>query len=110
MMTSHHHLQNNASQAIQSSHNHTLTHKRSDITVDWSDSMNDVSLTGYFLNDMQSPEKNPNKNSLAGNLGISESSRDSILFNMDTIMDILPPNSENRFEESSNGLQNNLQS
>jgi hypothetical protein len=75
--------------------------------------MNDVSLTGYFMNDMPSPEKNPNgKSTVTGNLGMSECSRDSILFNMDTIMDILPANSEGRFtdESSTNGIQNNLQS
>ena len=145
-------------QESNSGHSHTLVHKqRSDITVEWSDSMNDVSLTGYFLNDMQSPEKssnnnnktmtavasvsslnmhqlnasssnnhhhsnnlinnnnnnnnntnnnnnntnnnNNNSNSNSNHLALNESSRDSIIFNMDTIMDILPAN-RNEFEES----------
>lgn len=98
-------------------------------TVEWTDSMNDVSLTSYFLADMQSSDKqtafpgqNGNSNmgrssilmgnansALPGSSGLhmSENSRDSILFNMETIMDILPPASANvvvdsRFDEINN--------
>lgn len=76
--------------------------------------MNDISLTGCFLNDIQSPEK-PSKN---GNMSqiLNENSRDALFFNVifiqflgklikkiiqefffaclqvDTIMEILPSN------------------
>jgi hypothetical protein len=42
--------------------------------------MNDVSLTGCFLNDLQSPEKS-NKNGSLVNM-LNENSRDSIFFNV----------------------------
>ena len=42
--------------------------------------MNDVSLTGCFLNDIQSPEK-PSKTSSIVHV-LNENSRDSIFFNV----------------------------
>jgi hypothetical protein len=42
--------------------------------------MNDVSLTGCFLNDLQSPEKS-NKNGQLVHI-LNENSRDSIFFNV----------------------------
>lgn len=78
----------------------SLTHKRSEaLLVEWTDSMNDVSLTGCFLNDIQSPEK-PSKTSGSIVHVLNENSRDSIFFNLDTIMDIIPPVA-NRYDESS---------
>ena len=46
--------------------------------------MNDVSLTGCFLNDVQSPEKT-NKNVAL----INENSRDSIFFNVKILIFVL---------------------
>jgi hypothetical protein len=76
----------------------SLTHKRSDICVEWTDSMNDVSLTGCYLNDIHSPEK-PSKNSTLSQI-LNENSRDSMFFNVDTIMEILPTNPI-RYEDKS---------
>lgn len=82
----------------------SLTHRRSDLIVEWTDSviiffiflhlgnirflncyffnyqMNDVSLTGCFLNDLQSPEKQTKNTNLISVL--NENSRDSIFLNV----------------------------
>ncbi|CAF0748523.1 unnamed protein product [Brachionus calyciflorus] len=72
----------------------SLTQRKSDIMAEWTDSMNDVSLSGCFITDFQSPDK-ASKKQIA-----NEASRDSIFFNMDTIMDILPSGT-NRYDDSS---------
>jgi hypothetical protein len=42
--------------------------------------MNDISLTGCFLNDMQSPEKPPKNGNMSQIL--NENSRDALFFNV----------------------------
>ncbi len=76
----------------------------SDMTVEWTDSL---SLSGFLLGDMQTPEKQPQPLQKQTNLNIqsnhtgnqaaaksmvsmNENSRDSIFYNMETIMDIMP--------------------
>ncbi|RNA18532.1 hypothetical protein BpHYR1_053830 [Brachionus plicatilis] len=72
-----------------------FNNRKSDIVVEWTDSMNDVSLSGCFFSDLQTAENKDTKKTI-----ISEASRDSFFYNMDSMMEILP-SAVNRFDESS---------